>query len=148
MLARWKLSIPVFPSVSVCDWSDHSARIARGDTVCRNVLCHNTAAADYHVVSDRNARHYLRACADPYVIADYNRSSIFQALISPFMIDRMPRSMETARRRKKDVVSECHTACIKNDQAVVCIEVFTHFDSVTVITPEIRLDMNMLPAFS
>ena len=56
--------------------------------------------------------------------------------------------MEPAGRCDKDIISKCHPSGIQNHQTVVCVEILPDFDPVSVITPEIRLDMDIGPAFS
>ena len=56
--------------------------------------------------------------------------------------------METTRWSDENIAAKCHSSRIKDYKSMICVKVFTNFNPISIITPEIRLNMDILPGFS
>ena len=78
----------------------------------------------------------------------FNWICIFQTPIPPLEINRMSRCMESAIRSNEHIIPERNSACIKHNQIVICIKVFTCRYTISVIAPKVRFNVNFFSRFS
>ena len=71
------------------DGAQHTAWVAYGHYVSRNVLCHNASRTDHRIIPNGNTRHHDHASTQPTVATDAYGQIVLVCFLPQFRQDRV-----------------------------------------------------------
>ncbi len=71
------------------DGAQHTAWVAYGHYVSRNVLCHNASRTDHRIIPNGNTRHHDHASSQPTVATDADGQIVLVCFLPQFRQDRV-----------------------------------------------------------
>ena len=110
-----------------------------------NILRHHCSCSYYSIISDCNPWHYAHSRPYPYVTAYFYRPCILKTFKALPGVKGVPRRVKPAVWTDQYVVSKNNLITVQYYAVVICIEIFTYLNVISVIAPKRRLDQKRPP---
>ena len=118
-------------SVAVTYLAEHTARIACGNDVCRDIFCNDCACANNSIVSYLNSRDYDSSCAYPAVFSDTDRLVILVCLLAELRQYRMPCRRNGHIRPEHRIIAYVNMCIVDHRQIEIGVYVFSEMHVAT-----------------
>ena len=133
-------------AVMLADLAHHSARVADGNDVGGDILCHDAACADDGIIPYRDSRQHHRARAEPAIFTDMHGGVILERLLAQLGHYGMPRRSDGYIRAEHRMIADIYMRVVDEGEVEIRIHRIAEMDVVTApIRVERRLDIAILP---